>query len=410
LASYDTFSAQSIVNTRPGVGRYRIQPDDFDPDMREHLVKYRTGYWAFVPPPLPPELAFDEELVSALSAADLRLGALGGAGVWLPNPHLLIRPFIRREAVLSSRIEGTEAGVMDLVLFEAAPESAGVPDAQEVANYVRALEFAVHPDRSLPLSLRLIRDLHRQLMTGVRGEHQTPGEFRRSQNWIGSPGALLSEARFVSPPIDEMNECLDAFEKYLHASSETPPLIRLALVHYQFEAIHPFLDGNGRIGRLLISLLLNDWGLLRQPLLYISAFFERKRAEYYDRLFAVSQRGDWTGWLLFFLEGVAEQSADATARALRLVELRERYRGVLQQVRASALPLRLVDHLFDRPAITVAQAQGLLQVTRRAASLNVEKLVDAGILRETTGRERNRIFVAEEILGLVSEQPAVGTG
>jgi Fic family protein len=393
------------------IRRYpKIQPDDFSSEMREYLVRHPTGFWAFVPPPLPPVVTFSEELVSALSAADWRLGSLGGAGVWLPNPHLLIRPFIRREAVLSSRIEGTQAGVADLVLFEAAPEAAAAPDTQEVANYVGALQFAVQPNRKLPLSLRLIRDLHRQLMTGARGEHHTPGEFRRSQNWIGPPGALLSEARFVPPPIDEMNECLDAFEKYLHASSETPPLIRLAMIHYQFEAIHPFLDGNGRIGRLLISLLLHEWGLLPQPLLYLSAFFERRRTEYYDKLLAVSQHGDWTAWLLFFLEGVAEQAGDATTRAVRLVALRERYRGILQRVRASALPLRLVDYLFDRPAITVSQAEHLLGVTWRAASLIVDKLVEAGVLREVTGRERNRIFVAEEILALVSEHSAEEMG
>jgi Fic family protein len=386
-----------------------IHPDDFSTEMREYLVRHPTGYWAFVPPPLPAPVMFGEELVSALSAADWRLGSLGGAGLWLPNPHLLIRPFIRREAVLSSRIEGTEAGVADVVLFEAAPEATTAPDTQEVANYVRALEFAVQPGRELPLSLRLIRDLHRQLMTGVRGEHQTPGEFRRSQNWIGPPGVLLNEATFVPPPVEEMHDCLDAFEKYLHTPSEMPPLLRLAVIHYQFEAIHPFLDGNGRIGRLLISLLLHEWGLLPQPLLYLSAFFERRRSEYYDKLFAVSQRGEWAAWLLFFLEGVAEQAGDATMRAVRLVALRERYRGILQKVRASALPLRLVDHLFDRPAVTVSRAEHLLDVTWRAASLNIDKLVNAGILREITGKERNRIFVAEEILGLVSEQPAEET-
>ncbi len=360
-----------------------------------------------MPAPLPPDLAFEEELVSTLSLADRLLGSLAGAGVWLPNPHLLIGPFMRREAVLSSRIEGTEAGVAELVLFEASPKAAKAPDVREVANYVRALELAVSPDRQLPLSLRLIRDLHRELMTGVRGDHLTPGEFRRSQNWIGPPGCLLNDATFVPPPVDKMKDCLDAFEKHLHGSSELPPLVRLALIHYQFEAIHPFLDGNGRVGRLLISLLLHEWGLLPQPLLYLSAFFERRRQEYYERLLAVSQKGAWVGWLLFFLEGVAEQSADGTERALRLVALRERYRGRLQTARAFALPLLLVDHLFGLPAIDIAGAARLLGVSRRAASLIVEKLVEAGILLEVTGKERNRIFMAPEILELVSEKPVL---
>lgn len=238
--------------------------------MRRHLIRMPTGYWAFVPPPLPPDLEFDREIVSTLSPADRSLGLLAGAGNWLPNPHLLIRPFLRREAVLSSRIEGTVATEGDLVLFEAAPEAQHpAPDVGEVFNYVRALEMALVPDRVLPISLRLIRDLHRELMTGVRGEHMTPGEFRRSQNWVGPPGCTLNDATFVPPPVDEMQTCLSTFEKYLHERDELPPLVRLAVIHYQFEAIHPFLDGNGRIGRLLISVLMHEWSLLPQPLLYL---------------------------------------------------------------------------------------------------------------------------------------------
>ena len=234
--------------------------------MRDCLVRAPTGHWAFVPGLLPPELTFDAKLVTTLSAADRGLGLLGGAGSWLPNPHLLIRPFLRREAVLSSRIEGTVSTVTDLVLFEVAPEEARAPDVREVANYLVALERATSADRELPLSKRLIRELHRDLMTGVRGDHLTPGEFRTSQNCIGPPGCLLDQATFVPPPVDQMHDCLDRFEAYLHASPALPPLVRLALIHYQFEAIHPFLDGNGRVGRLLVSVLLHEWKLLPQQI------------------------------------------------------------------------------------------------------------------------------------------------
>lgn len=360
-----------------------------------------NGYYAFVPPPLPPRIQYSSELVAALSSADRNLGLLAGAGEWLPNPHLLIRPFMRREAVLSSRIEGTQASVADLVLYEAAPQAAAPPDVQEVANYVRALELGVREDRPLPVSLRLIRDLHRELMTGVRGAHLTPGEFRTSQNWIGAPGCTLTEARFVPPPPGELWSALDVFEKYLHVENELPPLIRLALIHYQFEAIHPFLDGNGRVGRLLISLLLHEWKLLPQPLLYFSAYFERNRASYYDLLLGVSREGKWESWISFFLSGVAEQSVDVIERARQLFALRERYRSILHGARASALPLKLVDHLFERPAITVTQARHLLKVSPRAARLNVAKLEEAGIVQEVTGRPRNRVFVAAEILDLL---------
>lgn len=356
---------------------------------------------AFVPPPLPPELDLDLGLMGALSDADRAIGELGGVGGWLPEPHILIRAFLRREAVLSSKIEGTEATLTDLVLFEADAPTPDRSDVREVFNYVKTLEDATAPGRTLPLSLRLIRGMHRTLMTGVRGGYATPGEFRRSQSWIGPPGCVLNDATYVPPPVDEMHDCLDALERYLHEASDIPPLLRVALVHYQFEAIHPFLDGNGRVGRLLVSLLLIEWGLLPKPFLYLSAYFEANRSEYYDLLLGVSQTGDWHGWARFFLTGVASQSADVIDRAKRLQALREEYHARLQVTRASALLLKLVDHLFAQPAIRIAMAEEILGVTFRAASLNVGKLVDAGILREITGRERNRVFVAQEILGLL---------
>lgn len=250
----------------------------------------------------------------------------------------------------------------------------------------------------------MLLDLHLTLTRNVRGRESIPGEFRSHQNWIGPPGVLLGDAVFVPPPVPQMHEALDALERYVHSPSDLPPLIRLALIHYQFEDIHPFLDGNGRIGRLLVSLLLQEWRLLPQPLLYLSAFFERRRAKYYDLLLAVSRAGAWEPWIRFFLVGVAEQAEDALERSNRLLELRETYHRRLQAARASWLPLKLVDDLFVHPALTVATAAQTLKVTRRAAQLNVDKLREAGILREVTGRQRNRVYVAEEIVSLVERE------
>ncbi|MEO6349069.1 MAG: Fic family protein [Candidatus Limnocylindrales bacterium] len=381
-----------------------MQPIDFAPSQRVHVRRVPSGYWAFIPPPLPPILEFDASLVTTLSEADRALGRLAGVGSSLPNPYLLITPFLRREAVLSSRIEGTQATLSELVLFEAIPGArAGTNDLREVANHVEALETGIAPDQPLPLSLRLIRDLHGVLMTGVRGQERTPGEFRTSQNWIGPPGAVINNSTFVPPPPDEMLQALDRLERYLHASPDLPPIMRLALIHYQFEAIHPFLDGNGRVGRLLMSLLLHHWQLLPQPLLYLSAFFERHRNDYYRLLLEVSTKGAWQPWISFFATAVADQATDVLARSGRLLDLREEYRARLVGARTSSLPLRLVDVLFMRPAITIGGAQEALGVTWRSAQLNVEKLVQAQIVEEVTRQPRNRVYLAREIVGLLEE-------
>ena len=379
-----------------------MRPEDFAKEQRQHVRRMPTGYWAFNPPPLPPAITFDAKLVTEISKADRALGRLAGVGSSLPNPHLLITPFLRREAVLSSRIEGTQATLSELVLFEAAagnrPES---NDLREVSNYVAALEFGISPEQPLPLSLRLIRDLHRVLMQGVRGQERTPGEFRTSQNWIGPPGVLLDTATFVPPAPVEMMATLGALETYLHKADDLPPIVRLAVIHYQFEAIHPFLDGNGRVGRLLMSLLLHHWRLLPQPLLYLSAYFERNRDAYYRLLLAVSTTGAWVPWVRFFSAAIADQATDALTRSGALLDLRENYRARLLAARASALPLRLVDELFMRPAITIGGAQEALGVTWRAAQLNVEKLVAAGIVQEATGLTRNRVYLAREVVSLL---------
>ncbi len=368
-----------------------------------------TSYWAFVPNPLPPELSLDVELVRALSEADRALGELAGLGRTMPNPQLLIEPFIHREAVLSSRIEGTQANIADLYAYEAGkvyvPVSDPAPpesDVREVRNYVRALRYGLERLEALPVSLRLIGELHERLMEGVRGERARPGEFRQTQNYIGRRGTSLAEATFVPPPVPEMAKALDAFEKYLHQEEDYPPLVRLALVHYQFETIHPFLDGNGRIGRLLVALLLVRWDLLPLPLLYLSAYFERQRDRYYDLLLAVSERGAWREWVVFFLNGVAEQARDAIARAKNLQDLQTRWRDELTQVRASVLLLQLVDSLFESPILTIPEAQRRLGVSQyHSARRNVERLVEAGILEQVGDASYGKTFLAREILQIL---------
>jgi Fic family protein len=382
-----------------------MNPTEFTSASHGRVIHTAQGYFAYIPSPLEPEIQLDLELMRTLSDADRSISELAGVARRLPNPHLLIGPFIRREAVLSSRIEGTQASLSDLLFFEAANlRETEVPDVREVANYVRALEHGLTRLNELPLSLRLIREMHERLMTGVRGGEQTPGEFRRSQNWIGPPGCTLMDATFVPPPVDEMNNALYELEKYLHSASPLPTLIRLSMIHYQFETIHPFLDGNGRIGRLLVTLLLCTEGVLSQPLLYLSAFFERHRAVYYDHLLAVSQKGQWTDWIKFFLRAVTAQSKDAIVRSDRLLALWQNYRERLQAARSSALLLLLVDNLFQLPVITNTRAVEKLAVTPRSAQLNIDKLVAAGILREVTGNRRNRVYIADEIFHITGSE------
>jgi len=382
-----------------------MRPNDFAEAAPGRLVFGQEGHCAFVPEPLPPNPVLDRSLILQLTEAYGALGELAGVGHRLPNPHLLIGAFLRREAVLSSRIEGTLATAQELLLFEVMPtEPPRTPDVREVANYVRALEHGLKRLKELPVSLRLLRELHEVLMHGVRGQEKHPGEFRTIQNYIGRPGTPLQEARFVPPPPAEMQQSLHELEKYLHRESEWPFLVELALIHYQFEAIHPFIDGNGRIGRLLISLLLCERKLLPQPLLYLSAYFERHKNEYYDHLLRVSQKGAWLDWIRFFLRGIAEQSRDAVIRSARLLALWEQYRTTMQTPRASALILRLIDYLFSYPALTIPQASQMLNLTFRSAQANVQRLVEAGILVERTGGRRNRIFVAPEIVSLIETE------
>jgi cell filamentation protein, protein adenylyltransferase len=381
-----------------------MQLSDFTVDAPGIVAPSLDRVLCFQPHPLPPRLSLDMETGVILSQADHALGKLSGTGRMLPNPHLLIAPFLRREAILSSKIEGTVASAREIAAFEIDPErEPRKSDVREVNNYILALKYGLQRLQELPISLRLIRELHAHLMRGVRGSDRHPGNFRTTQNWIASRGSPVEQARYVPPPVPNMHNALDELEKFIHAPAERPPLIDVALIHYQFEAIHPFEDGNGRIGRLLISLLLCERDLLSEPLLYLSAYFDRHHKEYADLLLAISQKNAWIDWIRFFLRGIIEQTQDAERRCVKLLELLKTYRRRVQKVNAPALGLKLVDHLFEQPLITVPRAQELLGVTYRAAKNNLDKLVAEKIVREGRTSQGTRFYVADKILSLTEE-------
>ncbi len=372
-----------------------MNPDDFRAPNAGRVVQTLSGNAAFVPAPLPPDLSYDAGLVLSLSQADAALSELSGLGRQLPNPHLLIASYIRREAVLSSRIEGTRASLSDLLLDEAELDRSEDADIREVRNYVAALEHGLERLRELPLSLRLVRELHERLMQGVRGNQATPGEFRRSQNWIGPAGSTPATAVYVPPPPELMMDCLANWEQFLHDRGRFPDLIQCALMHDQFEAIHPFLDGNGRVGRLLITLFLLERGRLSQPLLYVSDYIEGRRQEYYDLLLRVRTEGDWTGWIRFFLEAVKETAQAGVRQAGQLMELRETFR---QRLSRKPSALRLLDDLFLNPYLTVARAVQILQVSKPTARQVIALLQQEGLLEEVSGRKWRRVYLARPIL------------
>lgn len=362
------------------------------------------GYAAFVPAPLPPKLDWTPRLIRVLSDADRLIGKLAGEGGRLPNPHILMRPFLQREAVLSSKIEGTQATLGELLAAEAGVAVDRSPDdLREVGNYVVALEHGIAHLKELPLCVRIIRELHEKLMTGVRGQQATPGRFREIQNWIGKPGSTLATASFVPPPPEEVETCLAAWEKFLH-ESELPPLVTIALAHYQFEAIHPFLDGNGRVGRLLITLFLIERQILPTPLLYLSAFFEAARRDYYDGLRGVSENGEWNEWLEYFLQGVARMSEDALSRAARinskLIEWQKKVAGD-----STNAPLRVVELLMANPFITVKGAAEKLGVAFTTAQRAIERLERLGIVKQSGDAKRDRVYCAKALLDIL-EEPA----
>ncbi len=359
-------------------------------------VKQPTGYAAFIPASLPPDppIVLDAELQSLLSRADQAVGRLDGVIQTVPNPDFFVYMYVRREAVLSSQIEGTQSTLEDLLAVELEPQPAWrrLPDdVDEIVNYVKAMNYGLSRVSDLPLSLRLITEIHRELLTGSRGAHRLPGEFRRTQNWIGPENATLAEATFVPPPVYEMKEALDNFERFIRRD-DLPALLHVGLAHAQFETIHPFLDGNGRVGRLLITFLLVYQRVLHRPLLYLSVYLRRNRAEYYDRLTAVRESGDWEGWLRFFLTGVATTAEEATETARTILALREDHRRMIQESVPGTNGLRLLDLLFQRPLVHVKLVKDSLGVAFVTANKLVDQLESLGLLEEITGRRRDRVF------------------
>jgi Fic family protein len=365
-----------------------------------------TSYEAFIPNPLPPEIVWTDQLIRSLSDADRLIGQLSGQGKQLPNPHLLIRPFIKREAVLSSRIEGTQATLGELLANDAgAVVNRSPDDLREVGNYVAAMDYGIKRLNTLPLSLRLVREVHEKLMEGVRGNHATPGQFRKTQNWIGPAGCTLQNATYIPPSPDLLMDCLGIWEQFLHVQN-IPPLVQAGLLHYQFEAIHPFLDGNGRVGRLLIILFLVERKVLTTPLLYISAFFEATRNEYYSHLLAVSQESQWNQWLEYFLNGITRMSEDVLSRAERINSLlgiwREQIAGQKPKVLFDA-----IDLLAENPFWTAKKLSEQLKVAFTTAQRAINVLVEEGILSQVDNAQRDRVFCATAVMKILDEPPKI---
>ncbi len=383
-----------------------MKKTDFSQNAPGNVIRTTHGYYAYIPNPLPPEIDWTPSLINHLTQSERSIARLEEVGQSFPVPHVLVRPFVQKEAVLSSQIEGTQTDFKSLLRYEAQQLTflEDKQDAQEVQNYVKALDYGMERIQALPMSIRLIKEVHAILLKGVRGELSTPGELRRSQNWIGRPGATLENARYVPPPVDEMKDCLSALEKFIHEDSNLPALISIGLIHYQFEAIHPFLDGNGRIGRLIVPLLLTTWHVLTQPLLNLSIFIERNKTEYYDRLLAVSQKGQWEEWLSFFLNGVHEQAQKAVLKINVLQSLRVNYQQQFSDDRNREKLVEVVNYFIGTPISSIPQAQentnlGSFSMIQRY----FDKLVHYGVLEEITGGRRNRIYQATEILRVLEE-------
>jgi Fic family protein len=371
-------------------------------------VAQATGYRAFIPAPLPPKPAIDltGELPALLSAADRALGRLDGSVLTLPNPDLFVFMYVRKEAVLSSQIEGTQSSLQDLLAAEARIFDQNLPrDVDEVINYVHAMNKGLARLSEMPVSVRLIRDIHADLMKGVRGSRLQPGELRTSQNWIGPAGCTLNTATYVPPPHHAVPEALGELEKFLHGEDNLPLLVKIALAHVQFETIHPFLDGNGRVGRLLITFLLTERRVLHKPVLYLSHYFRQHRQAYYEHLQAVRDRGAWEDWLAFFLRGVVSVAAEAAETARRILHLREQHRKAITAKlgRAAGNGHKVLESLFDRPILAVSNVKEITGTTYAAANNLVSRLVELGVLSEMTGYARNRRFRYAPYIELFSD-------
>ena len=375
------------------------------------FVSQSSGYRAFHPAPLPPDppVLVDGDMLRLLSEADIALGRLDGIVKVVPDPDLFVGMYVRREAVLSSQIEGTQSTLEDLLEVELEPDRQDrLADVGDIVNYVRAMNYGLKRVQELPLSLRLIREIHDELLRDGRGARAAPGEFKTTQNWIGPAGATLATASFVPPPVPEMKDALGDLESFFHRQASLPILLDVGLSHAQFETIHPFLDGNGRVGRLLITFQLVHAGVLGRPLLYLSSFLKLHRAEYYDRLMAVRTNGDWEGWLRFFFRGVAATADEATTTAERIFELRERHRAhVLDAAGLGQSGLKLLALLFERPLVNVNLVKDRLGIAFPTANRLVARFEEEGLLVETTGQRRSRVFRYEPYIRLF-EEPAPG--
>lgn len=374
------------MDARHRAGRYLQQP---------------TGYKAFIPAPLPPDppIVYGGELQALLSHADRDIGRLDALAALLPNPDLFVAMYVRHEAVLSSQIEGTQSTLEDVLAFEAEAMNDDTPkDVEEVVNYVAAMNHGLARLKDLPLSLRLLREIHEKLMDGVRGGEKSPGEFRVSQNWIGGRGSNLNNAAFIPPPPHEVMNTLGQLERFLHEGRETVPLlVRCALAHAQFETIHPFLDGNGRVGRLLITLMLCEDGALARPLLYLSLYLKAHRAEYYDRLTAIRHQGHWEAWIAFFLRGVSATARAAAQTATRIVAMREGHRAAMAK---DGRALTLLDHLLRHPTVSIKRVAEAVGCTLPTATRIIKDLEARGWMRELTGYGRNRLWRYQPYLDL----------
>jgi Fic family protein len=370
------------------------------PDRRVSLGKYS----AFVPAPLPPKLDWTPRLIRVLSDAERLIGRLQGEGGRLANPHVLMRPFVRCEAVLSSRIEGTQATPGELLAAEAgAVVNRSPEDLRGVGNYVVALEHGISLLKELPLCVRLVRELHEKFMEGVRDHNAAPGHFHTTQNWIGKPGSTPETDSFIPPPPGEVAPSLAAWEEFVH-DSELPPLVTIALAHYQFEAIHPFLDGNGCVGRLPVTLFLIERKILPAPLLYLSAFFETSRGDYYEGLRAVSERGTWQDWLKYLLQGITRMSEDAVSRATRINELLAQWRRKLAS-ESTNTPLRVIEMLAANPFFTTTGVTHQLKLAFTTAQRAIERLERNDIVQHTKDAKRSRVYCARALLENL-EEPA----
>ena len=368
-------------------------------------VKQLTGYKAYIPKLLPPTLPikYDRELRNLLSEADRALAKLDGITTVLPNPELFIAMYVKKEALLSSQIEGTQASLEGILRFEANLEpSEDINEIKEVVNYIKAMDYGIDRLKNLPLSNKLIKEIHKILISGTRGTFKTPGEFRKTQNWLGPQGANLSGATFVPPPPDTLIELMSNLENFIHGKDEIPPLIKISLIHAQFETIHPFLDGNGRVGRLLIAFYLFWKNILSRPLLYLSFYLKKNRIEYYEWLMKIRLDGDWEGWLKFFLTGVKEVSDEAANSAHKIIILKETILKKLFDKKVSSIyAVEFLNLLFRKPIITSQELIKELKVSKETANQILNKFEELDILKEISGKKRYKKYIFSEYINII---------